>query len=90
MTTQPATFAEWFAAEIDQRLAGKSPAEAAAYLAQQHHYWTFRFADFVGSQGKSECDRPHPDYGVPTMWDFRMFMSEIEVRISRLEKAVAA
>lgn len=83
------TFADWFGAELDKKLATLQLREWDEFLTQQRQRWEVRYARFIGSGGETEVHRQHRDYGVPTATDFVLFLCEIDKRQAKIERVHA-
>lgn len=85
---QPATFSEYFDAELSKRIA-REPTDRAriAVLAQQYGVWTSYYAMFAAF-GRQPFNSPHPVYGNMTAFDFANVLATIRGKRAEIERAV--
>lgn len=83
--SSPVSFVTWFGLVLDDELAKVPPAKQAAWLQRQSAVWQTRHRRFIDTDGDSEMVSPHPEHGVPTLFDMLGFIAEIEKRLSRAQ-----
>lgn len=85
---QPATITDWLQIELDKKLAEfPDDGERYYFLSRQYNVWNQRRNRFFATDGESESQAPHPQFGFLTATDFLLILSMIDRAMDRIVRA---
>lgn len=74
----------WYISLLDAHLESfENDQKRYSFLIRQGNVWQQRYARFIATDGASEC--PHPEFGMPTAFDFVAIITDIDKRKGQLE-----
>jgi hypothetical protein len=85
---QPATLVDWLSAELDKKLATlPDDGERYYFLSRQYNIWNQRRNRFFQTDGESESQAPHPQFGFLTATDFLLILGFIDRAKEKIVRA---